>query len=596
MSIYPFKDASLSKKPRNDWQIYKRLLGYVKQYWYIFAVAAVASALYSAIDAGMIRLLKPLIDEGFVDKDPAVIRLIPIVLPLIFLARGIASFFSDFTLTWLSRRIVTSVRQELFDHYLKLPARFYDLHSSGELLSKLTFNVEQIAKACTDAILDSVRNGFLAIFLVGVMISVSWKLTAWFFIAAPLIYACFAIASYRFRKFSHRIQKSMAHVTHVAEENLSGYREVRIYGGQAQERASFVSATEQNRKLEMGLELTKSISVPLIQVLGGCGLALTLYVAIESTGTISLSAGAFTTFASAMLALLKPIKELTNVNNKIQRGIAGAQSIFEVLDLPPEPDEGRVEIKRSQGSLELKNISFRYNAEHPYVLRDINLQVDSGQVIALVGGSGGGKTTLVSLLPRLYDHYDGKILIDGQDIREIRLDSLRRQFAMVSQHVTLFNASIAQNIAYGEASIDPERLRAAAEAAHVLEFTEKWDTGLDTLVGDDGVLLSGGQRQRVAIARAIYKDAPILILDEATSALDSVAEAKIQSALEDLMKDRTTLVIAHRLSTIKKADQILVLDQGRIVESGNHQELINRHGVYAQLHNTKLHHEPTKNP
>jgi subfamily B ATP-binding cassette protein MsbA len=356
-----------------------------------------------------------------------------------------------------------------------------------------------------------------------------------------------------------------------------------------------MNATEQNRKLEMGLEITKSISVPLIQVLGGCGLALTLYVAIESTGTINLSAGAFTTFASAMLALLKPIKELTNVNNKIQRGIAGAQSIFEVLDLPPEPDNGSLEIARSKGALELKEVSFRYNPEHPYVLRDINLHVDSGQVVALVGGSGGGKTTLVGLLPRLYDHYDGKILIDGQNIRDIKLDSLRRQFAMVSQHVTLFNASIAENIAYGEESIDQEKLLAAAEAAYVLEFTQKWTTGLDTLVGDDGVLLSGGQRQRVAIARAIYKNAPILILDEATSALDSVAEAKIQSALDELMKNRTTLIIAHRLSTIENADNIIVLDQGRIVETGNHQELMKRNGIYAQLHNTKLHHEPTKN-
>jgi subfamily B ATP-binding cassette protein MsbA len=585
----------LSKKKHTDWQVYKRLLSYVKRYWYVFVLAAIASAIYSAIDAGMIRLLKPLIDEGFVDKDPKVIALIPVILPLVFLARGVASFFSDFSLSWLSRRIVTSVRQELFNHYLKLPARFYDAHSSGELLSKLTFNVEQIAKACTDAILDSVRNGFLAIFLIGVMISVSWELTAWFFIAAPIIYACFAIASYRFRKFSHRIQKSMAHVTHVAEENLSGYREVRIYGGQAQERASFEQATEQNRKQEMALELTRSVSVPLIQVIGGCGLALTLYIAIESTGTISLSAGAFATFASAMLALLKPIKELTNVNNKIQRGIAGAQSIFAVMDMPPEPDTGTHTLVRSLGQLELINVSFRYNAEHPYVLRDINMHVDSGKVIALVGGSGAGKTTLVSLLPRLYDHFDGTILIDGQNIRDIELNSLRRQFAMVSQHVTLFNTSIANNIAYGEQAIDQDRLIAAAKAAHVLDFTDKWSTGLDTMVGDDGVLLSGGQRQRVAIARAIYKNAPILIMDEATSALDSVAEAKIQEALELLMKNRTTLIIAHRLSTIEKADTILVMDQGRIVESGTHVDLLKRNGTYAHLHKVQFKDVPSTN-
>lgn len=581
----------MSKYRHTDWQVYRRLLSYVKRYWYIFVVAAAASAIYSAIDAGMIRLLKPLIDEGFVNKDPKVIHLIPIILPLVFIARGLASFASDYSLGWLSRRIVTSVRQELFNHYLKLPARFYDSHSSGELLSKLTFNVEQIAKACTDAILDSVRNGFLAIFLLGVMISVSWELTAWFFIAAPIIYACFAIASYRFRKFSHRIQKSMGHVTHVAEENISGYREVRIYGGQEQERLSFEQATEQNRKQEMALELTRSISVPLIQVVGGCGLALTLYVAIEATGTIALSAGAFTSFASAMLALLKPIKELTNVSNKIQRGIAGAQSIFAVLDLPAEPDTGAKRMVRAKGELVIKNLSFRYNPEHPYVLRDINVHVEPGKVIALVGGSGGGKTTLVSLLPRLYDHYDGTILIDGQDIRDIELMDLRRQFAMVSQHVTLFNATIAQNIAYGEHAIDHEKLLAAAQAAHVLDFTSKWSTGLETMVGDDGVLLSGGQRQRVAIARAIYKNAPVLIMDEATSALDSVAEAKIQHALDDLTKNRTTLVIAHRLSTIEKADTILVLDQGRIVEQGRHEDLLQRQGTYAHLYNIQFKHD-----
>jgi subfamily B ATP-binding cassette protein MsbA len=341
----------------------------------------------------------------------------------------------------------------------------------------------------------------------------------------------------------------------------------------------------------MALELTRSVSVPLIQVIGGCGLALTLYVAIEATGTISLSAGGFTAFASAMLALLKPIKELTNVSNKIQRGLAGAQSIFAVLDLPPEPNTGTLKLGHSKGELEIKNLSFRYNPEHPYVLRDIDVHIESGKVVALVGASGGGKTTLVSLLPRLYDHYDGTITIDGHDIREVELNDLRRQFAMVSQHVTLFNASIAQNIAYGEHAIDEQRLRDAAKAAHVLDFAEKWSTGLDTMVGDDGVLLSGGQRQRVAIARAIYKNAPILIMDEATSALDSLAEAKIQTALDELMKHRTTLIIAHRLSTIEKADLILVMEHGRIVESGNHHDLMAKQGVYAHLHNVQFKHE-----
>lgn len=576
---------------QTDWQIYKRLLSYVRRYWYIFIIAAVASALYSAVDAAMIRLLKPLIDDGFVAQDPAVIKLIPIVLPLIFIARGSMNFVSNYSLSWLSRKIVTYVRQQLFNHYVKMPARFYDKHSSGELLSKLTFNVEQIAKATTDAILDSIRNGFLAIFLLVVMISISWKLTAWFFVAAPVIYALFAMASYRFRKYSHQIQSSMAHVTHVAEENISGYKEVRIFGGEKQEQASFEVATEKNRKLEMRLALTKSISVPLIQVVGGCGLALTLFIATTQGDSIALTAGGFTTFATAMLALLKPIKELTSVNSKIQRGIAGAQSIFAVLDLPLEEDTGTQTIERSRGGIRVEDVSFQYDPKHPLAIDNISMEIKPNETVALVGHSGSGKTTLVSLLTRIYDDYDGEIYLDDINIRDLTLSSLRSQFAMVSQDVTLFNDTIAKNIAYGEKDFNQAKLEAAAEAAYLADFVTSLPDGLNTMVGDDGVLLSGGQRQRVAIARAIYKDAPILIMDEATSALDSVAEKQIQQAFENLMKNRTTLVIAHRLSTIEKADKIIVMDKGKIIEVGTHRKLIDNDGIYANLHRIQFQYE-----
>ncbi len=575
--------VTLSKK-KSDWKTYRRLLTYVKRYWYIFIIAAVSSALYSAVDAGMIKLLQPLVDEGFVHRDPAFISLIPIVLPLVFFVRGMMSFASDYSLSWLSRKIVMAVRQELFDHYLQLPAAFYDHYSAGELLSKLTFNVEQIAKAVTDAILDSVRNGFLALFLLGVMVTINWKLTAWFFVAAPLIYLLFSVASYRFRKYSHQIQHTMAHMTHVAEENITGYREVKIFGGQHYERHQFQEALEKNRKLEMRLELTKSISVPLIQTVGGCALAFTLFIATQTEGMVALSAGGFASFVTAMLGLLKPIKELTSVNSKIQRGIAGAQSIFAALDVPAEQNIGTKTTDRVQGRIDINNVSFRYHPEHKEVLRGINLTVEPNMRVAIVGKSGSGKTTLVNLLPRLYDHYSGRITIDGVDVRDFDLQSLRNQFAIVSQNVTLFNDTIAHNIAYGNFEVDEKRLKAAADAAYVTEFSEAFPDKLDTIIGDDGVLLSGGQRQRLAIARAIYKNAPILILDEATSALDSVSERKIQEALDVLLKNRTSIIIAHRLSTIENADKIIVMDHGRVVEEGRHATLLASDGLYKQLY------------
>lgn len=571
-------------KKKSDWKTYRRLLTYVKQYWYVFIIAAIASALYSAVDAGMIRLLQPLVDEGFVHRDPTFIALIPIVLPVVFLARGLMSFASDYSLSWLSRKIVMSVRQQLFEHYLKLPATFFDHYSAGELLSKLTFNVEQIAKACTDAILDSVRNGFLALFLIGVMITINWKLTAWFFIAAPLIYILFAVASYRFRKYSHQIQHSMAHMTHVAEENITGYREVKIFGGQAYEQVQFQDALEKNRKLEMRLELTKSVSVPLIQTVGGCALAFTLFIATQTEGMIALSAGGFASFVTAMLGLLKPIKELTSVNSKIQRGIAGAQSIFKALDVPAEQDTGLEVLDRAKGEIIVSDVSFRYHPEHKQVLSNVNLHVKPNTRVAIVGKSGSGKTTLVNLLPRLYDHYSGVVTLDGVDTRCFKMEALRKQFAIVSQNVTLFNDTIARNIAYGEFDIDMARVEQAAKAAHVIEFSDLFPDKLNTLIGDDGILLSGGQRQRLAIARAIYKNAPILILDEATSALDSVSERNIQEALEVLMQNRTSIIIAHRLSTIENADHIVVMDQGRIVEEGTHAVLLAEDGLYKQLH------------
>jgi ATP-binding cassette, subfamily B, bacterial MsbA len=572
----------------NSWPTYKRLLGYIKPYWYVFAIAVISSALYSGIDAALIRLIQPLMDDGFVARDPKVIGLIPIVLPLFLLARGIMSFASQYSLYWLSRKVVVQLREELFAHFLNLPARYYDKHPASELLSKLTFNVEQIAKACTDAIIDSVRNFFLIIFLLGVMFSISWQLSIWFLLLGPVVGLLFSGANKLFRRYSHKIQHTMAGTTHVAQENLLGYKVVRIFGAQALESARFKNAIEQNRQQEMKLALTKSISVPLIQFVAGLGIALTLFVATQQADAYTLSAGGFATMVGAMIALLKPMKEITSVSHKIQQGIAGGQSIFALLDTPAEIQTGERLTQPLQGRVEFKNVNFSYDETQGPALQDINFTAGANRKIALVGHSGGGKTTLMQLLPRLYDHYSGQILFDGIDTKTIQLSDLRANIAIVSQHVTLFNDTVAHNVAHGDLPYDEDRVIHALKAAYAYDFVLELPEGIHTCVGQDGLLLSGGQRQRLAIARALYKDAPILIFDEATSALDSVSERYIQQAMQDLMRNRTTFVIAHRLSTIEDADNILVIDKGRIVESGTHQELLAKpHGVYASLYDDK---------
>jgi len=586
MTVLKSLKTSRASKP-SDRKTYGRLLGYVRHYWYVFVIAAISTVLYSAVDAALVRLVKPLIDEGFVARDPAVIRLIPLF-PLVFVARGLMSFCSNYSMTWLSRKIVSKMRSALFAHLLKLPATFYDTHTSAELLSAIIFNVEQIAKACTDAVIDSVRNGFLVIFLVGIMLSIDWQLTAWFLLGGPFIYALFSIASRRLRKFSRAVQISMGHVTHVAEENLTGYKVVRIFGAEAYEAAQFSTQVERNRRLEMHLAITRALSEPVVQIVGGIALALTLYVAMQDTGPDALTAGGFASLITAMLALLKPIKELTSVNGKIQQGIAGAESIFALLDIPTEPETGSHIFPEIKGAVSFTDVSFCYPGQKVDALHQINFAIKPGQTVALVGHSGGGKSTLVSLLPRLYDDYQGKICIDGFDIRDIALKNLRQQFAIVSQQVSLFNDTVAHNIAYGCDVIDEVRLREAAIAAQALEFIEKLPQGFATAVGEDGVLLSGGQRQRIAIARALYKNAPILILDEATSALDSIAEAQLQIALTHLMQNRTTFVIAHRLSTIEGASQIIVMDEGQIKEMGTHGELLAQQGYYSRLYQSQF--------
>lgn len=582
------KNTISATSDMNSWVTYKRLFSYIYRYWFVFVIAITGSIGYSAVDAWLVKFLQPMIDEGLVARDEWFIQLIPIVLPAIFLLRGVMSFASDYSMAWLARHIVTQVRREIFDHLQHLPATFYDSHASGTLLAKIIYNTDQVARAVTDVIIESVRNAFLIIFLVGVMLWTNWQLTLAFLLVGPFIIFIFVIASRRFRRLSRESQNAIADMTHVAEENIENYKVVRIFGGENYEVKQFDKTIERTRRYEMKNYLTRGVTVPAIQVLGGFAFGMVIYIAMNYLPASELTAGAFATLAAAMISLLKPIKELTSVSNKIQRGLAGAESVFELLDEPREVNTGTLEVGRVKGAIDFDHVSFSYGAESasPVVLENFDLSIKPGQRIALLGRSGAGKSTVTNLLTGFYSNYQGTITIDGHSIRDFSLDSLRRQFAVVTQNITLFNDTIANNITYGtDHDHDEKRLYEAAKAAHALEFIERLPDGFNSLVGENGVLLSGGQRQRLAIARAIYKDAPILILDEATSALDTESERHIQVALDELMQNRTSLIIAHRLSTIEQADLIVVLENGKIVEQGTHKQLMALKKNYAQLRN-----------
>lgn len=568
----------------HSWTTYKRLFGYIHRYWYVFAIAVLGSIGYSAIDAWLIKFLQQLIDEGLIAREDWFIKLIPIVLPLAFLARGVMNFAADYSMSWVARHIVTQMRDQIFKHLQKLPATFYDQQSSGALLSKLIYNTDQVAKAATDVIIEGIRDVFLVIFLIGVMFWTSWQLTLTFLVASPGVAVIFIVANNRFRKLSRLSQEAMGEISHIAQENVEGYKVVRIFGGESYETSQFAKAVERTRRYEMKNYLTRGLSIPGIQVIGGFAIGITIYFAMNFLPPDAITVGSFATLAAAMIALLKPLKQISSISNKIQRGLAGAESVFALLDTPTEVDHGTKNVERVKGEIKFNHVNFSYKKDAPYILENISFEAKPGERIALVGRSGSGKSTIINLLTRFYDNYEGQILIDDHNIQDLTLTSLRKQFAVVTQHVTLFNDTIANNIAYGsQHAVDETRLRKAAEAAHALEFIEKLPEGFSSIVGENGVLLSGGQRQRLAIARAVYKDAPILILDEATSALDTESERHIQLALEDLMRNRTSLIIAHRLSTIEKADQILVIADGLIVEKGTHQQLIAQQGHYAHL-------------
>ena len=574
-----------TNKPDINPKLAKRLVRYMLPYVPGFILAVIGMALTAATETSLAAILKPLLDDGFVEKDLDTIRWIPIALLTIAFLRGVGGFLSNYYMAWVSRNVVRDLRQQIYVHLIDLPTRFFDGSASGHLTSKLIYDVEQVANASASAITIIVRDTLTLIGLLGWMLYLNWKLTLIFFAVAPVISVLVVFVSKRFRKLSRRIQHSMGDVTQSAQQIVHGQRIIKIFDGKEQEVEAFSRINEHNRKQHLKLAATAAANVPINQFLAAMALAFIIYIATNTLFVNSPTVGDFASFITAAMLLLPPLKRLNQVIENWQRGMAAAQSVFELLDEPAEKDEGTTEVKRVNGDIEYRNVSFVYSEDRNPALQDINIKVRAGETVAIVGRSGSGKSTLVNLLPRFYDLQQGSISIDGMPIQDIKLADLRRQIALVSQEVTLFNDTIAKNIAYGACeSATSDEIIKAAEAAHAMEFIEELQQGINTMVGDKGMLLSGGQRQRLAIARAVLKDAPILILDEATSALDTQSERHIQEALDELMKTRTTLVIAHRLSTIENADKIIVMHEGKIVEEGNHSGLIARDGHYAALH------------
>lgn len=569
----------------SSWEVYRRLLGYSLNYWQRFTLAIVGMFAYAGADSSFMWLVKPLLDGSFVERDPEVIRWMPLAILVLFIARGTGGFLTTYFMTSVAQRVVRKMRNEIFQHYMRMPTSFFEGISSGQLLAKLTFHVEQVAQAATSAVTTVIRDSLTALGLIIVMFIMSWKLSLFVLIVGPIIAIIIGVVSKHFRRYAKRIQSAMGDLTTAANESISAQREIKIFSGQQLATASFEEATNKTLVLNMKVALVESLNSPIIQFIGAWSVAGIIYFATGAGGESEMSAGTFVAFLGATIGLLGPIKRLSNVNVSLQKGIAAASNIFELLQLPAEIDDGNKTLADTNGHLRLENIQFRYDGADEDALKGIDLDIQPGQTVALVGQSGSGKTTLVSLIPRFYDVTSGRITLDGEDIRNFKLSELRCHMAAVSQQVMLFNDSIRNNIAYGkQGTASDAEIEAAAKAANAWDFIQELPQGLDTQAGEDGVMLSGGQRQRIAIARALLKNAPILILDEATSALDTETERKIQEALETLMQDRTTLVVAHRLSTIENADKIVVMEKGAILEAGNHQELLDADGHYARLY------------
>ncbi len=575
----------MNDKDLSTWQTFRRLWPMITPFKAGLIAAAIALVANAASDTFMLSLLKPLLDDGFGKADRSILLWMPLVVIGLMIVRGVSGYISSYCISWVSGKVVMHMRRRLFGHMMRMPVAFFDQQSTGTLLSRITYDSEQVASSSSSALVTVVREGASIIGLFIMMFYYSWQLSVILLVIAPIVSVVIRVVSKRFRNISKSMQNTMGQVTTSAEQMLKGHKEVLIFGGQKVETQRFDKVSNRMRQQGMRMVSASSISDPIIQLIASLALAFVLYAASFPSVMETLSAGTITVVFSSMIALMRPLKSLTNVNSQFQRGMAACQTLFSILDMEQEKDEGKLEVKRAKGDVEFKNVTFTYPGRDIPALREISFSLPEGKTVALVGRSGSGKSTIANLLTRFYDIQEGQILMDGHDLREYTLSSLRDQVALVSQNVHLFNDTIANNIAYARTDIySREEIEKAATMAYAMDFISKMDQGLDTVIGENGVLLSGGQRQRIAIARALLRDSPILILDEATSALDTESERAIQAALDELQKNRTSLVIAHRLSTIEKADEILVIEDGRIVERGSHAILLEERGVYSQLY------------